>query len=321
MLSKTFYAGFICALPVLVFDMALLWQPQGAFIRRSGPKPSAGRDLGLPSWSSVTGRGDFALHFENDYLKKSDSGNWVRDYSPPGPGTVPMVQWYSRSCIASHPRPIRAPWELQELKERSLQGLGDVPKGWTRFDYDGEKQRFGLSYRYFYRHESDPATEFWYPIPLCSPELVPTQNYDRLLSCRTLRTWLFLSREYQFYHPVRDLQGRWAGALEPDEKLKTFLEDLPQFGIPLPSHSEPHLRCELVAISRGYAYEGYYTPGMGEWSCKERPKAGGNGSKYEFNNVLWTELEEGIAYRKGVGRIEKAVWEAQELEWIDLVLG
>lgn len=206
--------------------MALLWQPQGAFIRRSGLKPSAGRDLGLPSWSWVTGRGDFALHFENDYLKKSDSENWVRDYSPPGPGTVPMVQWYSRSCIASHPRPIRAPWEVQELKERSLQGLGDVPKGWTRFDYDGEKQRFGLSYRYFYRHESDPTTEFWYPIPLCSPELVPTQNYDRLLSCRTQRTWLFLSEpkmdrkhidDHRF--TIRDVQGKWAGIINSDEEL------------------------------------------------------------------------------------------------------
>ncbi len=53
----------------------------------------------------------------------------------------------------------------------------------------------------------------------------------------------------------------------------------------------------------------------------ERPEAGGKGSKYEWYNVLWIEWEEEIAYRKGVGRIHKAAWEAQELEWIDVVLG
>jgi hypothetical protein len=60
---------------------------------------------------------------------------------------------------------------------------------------------------------------------------------------------------------------------------------------------------------------------MDEWTHDERPKAGIKDSKYEWYNVLWVEWEEGIAYRKGVGRIEKAMWEAQELEWIDLVLG
>lgn len=263
MLSKTFYAGFICALPVLVFDMALLWRPKGTFIRRNGPKPSAGRDLVFPSWSWVTGKGYLGPYFENDYLKKSDSENWVRDYPPTGQRTFPMVQWYSRSCIASQSRPIRAPWELQEPKERSLQGLGDVPKGWTRFDYNGfKRQRIELPYRYFYKHESDSTTEFWYPIPLCTPELVPTQNYERLLSCRTQRTWLFLSKpkmhgQYIDNHcsSIRDVQGKWAGTLTSDEELHPYAEDSPQLDTPPLSHSEPHLRSELVAISRGYAYE------------------------------------------------------------------
>lgn len=328
MLSKTFYAGFICALPVLFFDTALLWRPRGDFTRRGGPEPSTGANLGPPSWSWVTGRSFLRLYFENYYLKTFSSGNWAIKLRR-NQRTVPMVQWYSRSCIASHPRPIRAPWELQELKEKSLQGLGDVPRGWSRFDYDGdEKQRADLPCRYFSKHESDPTTEFWYPIPLCSPELVPTPNYDRLLSCRTQRTWLFLSGhkmhgQYIDNHcsSIRDVQGKWAGTLTSDEELHPLAEDSPQLDTPPLSHSEPHLRCELVAISRGYAYEGKYTPGMEEWDLEERPKAGGNGSKYEWYNVLWVEWEEGIAYRKGVGRIEKAMWEAQELEWIDLMLG
>jgi len=45
------------------------------------------------------------------------------------------------------------------------------------------------------------------------------------------------------------------------------------------------------------------------------------GSKYEFYHVLWVEWVEGIAYRKGLGRIMRSAWEEQELEWIDLILG
>jgi hypothetical protein len=33
------------------------------------------------------------------------------------------------------------------------------------------------------------------------------------------------------------------------------------------------------------------------------------------------EWEEGIAYRKAYARVMKSAWEAQELEWIDLILG
>jgi hypothetical protein len=324
-LSKTFYGGFIYALPVLFFDVALLWRPYSSFIRRRGPGPLTGADLGLPSWSWITGRGMLRLRSEMYYLKWSDSAYW----GVPSPITVPLVQWYSRSCIASTPRPIRAPWELQELRERSLQGLGDVPRGWSRFDCHGnEKPRADLPCRYFYKHESDPTAEFWYPIPLCSPEHVPMPNYDRLLSCRTQQARLSLLENISRgvnglndCYTIRDFQGKWAGTLYSDEKRPPFAEDPPQLDTPRPSNAEAHFRCELVAISRGYACDEYSGWGLEEWHLEERPKAAGKGSKFEFYNVLWVEWEEGIAYRKGVGRVEKAVWEAQELEWIDLILG
>ncbi|KAF1960726.1 HET-domain-containing protein [Byssothecium circinans] len=42
---------------------------------------------------------------------------------------------------------------------------------------------------------------------------------------------------------------------------------------------------------------------------------------YEYYNVLWIEWENGIAYRKALGRVYKEAWEAQELEEVDIVLG
>jgi len=41
---------------------------------------------------------------------------------------------------------------------------------------------------------------------------------------------------------------------------------------------------------------------------------------YEFYNVLWVEWDDGVAHRKAYGRVEKGAWQAQKLEWTDLVL-
>jgi hypothetical protein len=37
--------------------------------------------------------------------------------------------------------------------------------------------------------------------------------------------------------------------------------------------------------------------------------------------VLWIERENGIAYRRGIGRILKTVWEKQATEVVDITLG
>jgi hypothetical protein len=45
------------------------------------------------------------------------------------------------------------------------------------------------------------------------------------------------------------------------------------------------------------------------------------GELYEFYNVLWIEWEDGIAYREGLGRILKLMWEKHSSEVIDVTLG
>jgi hypothetical protein len=57
---------------------------------------------------------------------------------------------------------------------------------------------------------------------------------------------------------------------------------------------------------------------MEEYCISERPK---DSERYEYYNVLWIEWDDGVAYRKAVGRVEKRVWESLSLESIDLVLG
>lgn len=76
---------------------------------------------------------------------------------------------------------------------------------------------------------------------------------------------------------------------------------------------------DLIAISAGSAKnrsdESFYFP---EWDVTERPK---DGELYEFYSVMWVEWDDGIAYRKGVGRVRKQIWDTLELDWCDIRLG
>ncbi|OQO02629.1 hypothetical protein B0A48_12157 [Cryoendolithus antarcticus] len=45
------------------------------------------------------------------------------------------------------------------------------------------------------------------------------------------------------------------------------------------------------------------------------------GSIYEYYSVMWVEWENGIAYRKGLARIAKGVFERECLGWMDVTLG
>jgi hypothetical protein len=78
---------------------------------------------------------------------------------------------------------------------------------------------------------------------------------------------------------------------------------------------------ELIAISEGCAanrdLKNYYDSVL-EGNHPERTQTFPN---YEFYNVLCIEWEDGIAYRKGVGRVDKVVWDRQDIEWVELMLG
>ncbi|KAE9369267.1 HET-domain-containing protein [Stipitochalara longipes BDJ] len=319
-LSHKFYGGFICGLPALFFDMALIWQPWDTCERRIPSKPSNPTEMGLPSWSWVGWKG------ETDHWNRNYNIEYIRSNRYKGlgmPRTIPLVQWYSRSWSSMDLAAIKEPLELQELKKQGLEGVGSLPPGWKRFDYHGVAYEPDIPQtRYVYKHECDPTTEFWYPIPLCESQhsLPRPRGTDTLLCCRTQKTRAFLSHGLSSSTrphciSIRNSQGTWIGELRlHDNKISTKNPSQ------RPPSSEIGDLCELVAISRGYFYEKWafsmYT--IDEWSHKERPKSAG---KYEYYNVLWVEGRDGIAYRKACGRVMKSAWECQELEWVDLVLG
>ncbi|EHL01939.1 hypothetical protein M7I_1887 [Glarea lozoyensis 74030] len=135
------------------------------------------------------------------------------------------------------------------------------------------------------------------------------------ISCTTKRAWLVVSEPADTHYPMvslRDARGRWAGTLQPDEcggvdESKTQQQKL------------RGARLELVEIVTGfsadhnadYPYKSGIPPEM-------IPKIG---NLYHYYYVLWIEWENGIAYRKGIGKIWKDMWEEQDRETIDLIMG
>ncbi|KAI4869647.1 HET-domain-containing protein [Hypoxylon rubiginosum] len=313
-ISRT-YDGFISGLPAILFYISLLWTPLEALDRR---KPShSGVNSCLPSWSWAGWKGriwDWRALAE-DLIKKSSM------YQPicVGERVFPLVQWSwfdkqngTRVCV-------RDRW--YEYKEKFWNKFGATcPSGWTRHRIvdsenipDGEvlnQPEPGAVPLCFYTHESEPESEFWYPLP--SPEdSQPTKalTFAHFISCRTRRGWLVAGEAFSHRGrssiclvSLRDQVGNWVGALLPHKPLNREVE----------------VSIELVEVASGRVYGTAKDFDLGEWDLDERPKGG---RIYEYYYVLWIEWEVGIAYRKGIGRVEKNMWERQEREWIDLVLG
>jgi hypothetical protein len=123
-LSHDFYGGFICGLPALFLDAALIWQPEDTCERRISSKPSNPTEMGLPSWSWVGWKGKintWTWNCDSEYIRTET----LEEVSEPR--TIPLLQWYSRSCNKMDLSALKEPLELQVLKRQGLQGLKIFP--------------------------------------------------------------------------------------------------------------------------------------------------------------------------------------------------
>lgn len=106
---------------------------------------------------------------------------------------------------------------------------------------------------------------------------------------------------------LRTEDGQWAGIIRHNS---THPEDL------------LHCPCKLIVISMGEVRLDSIGPlGIDEWDHPERYEDFDTGY-YSFYNALWVEENNGISYRKALGRVVKDVWDAHpSLESVSVVLG
>ncbi len=81
---------------------------------------------------------------------------------------------------------------------------------------------------------------------------------------------------------------------------------------------EKPIELELVEIAIGRCVDrrGLLHAQQGTSSCQ--PEQGGYYERYHVMSIEWKDR---IAYRNGIGEVVKDLWEAQDREWVDLVLG
>jgi hypothetical protein len=318
-LSSKFDGGFLCGLPVLFFDIALLWRPFGPLKRRISSDPAT--QSCIPSWSWAGWQGEI------------DQKSWLPGYDYIFPidsnyRITPLVKWYCHEREKSGKTLVES--TAFKYRKTFFGQDREPPPNWTRHkcypnvprdagsiaSFDGYPDDGCALPHYAYKHDSVPEP-FWYPIPLCSETqdhlLWPTAPF---LSCKAEMAWFYLGEEIsraRMSFSIRDLDGSWAGAIRLHEHLpKGSLISYDQ-------KSVPRQKCELAAISLGHAYNSMEDLDLDEWKMIERPES--TRIKYEFYNVLWIEWKEGFAYRKGIGRVVKEIWECQKLKCIDLKLG
>lgn len=317
-LSYTFKESFVSGLPSLFFDAALLWQPYVPLLRR---KPSSvDVEACLPSWSWVGWHGNLnseSWRSGNDYLRRINardmdsygSSSAVRSSPPPSWHTIPTVQWSHSETLSGKRTPISSSWK-RDIDKFSRDESLELPAEWTR--HHSEKD--GVVY---FKHESDPQQEFMYPIPLRLPQdAYQAPIRAAFLHCHTRRTHLrfgFLrtnvSTSHCDYVDLVDDQKHWVGILRLNEAISMYA--VRQY---LSAES-----CELIELSSGSVRNQQMEEvSFDEWDLPDCPRHGG---LYEFYNVMWIEWEEGVAYRKAVGRVEKGAWEKCRLEEVEVTLG
>jgi hypothetical protein len=326
-LLRLFTGGFLCGLPEMFFDVALLWQPETEAIRRYPQGERAGNGNAtrsvLPSWSWAGWHG----------LIQSWSWATGTDFSASSRGliarstqwTVPITTWYTADKVDSDERrKIEVLWS--EWRERYKNEKEPLPKGWKRSRHKPGSRRSVGDYlspdgygKYLYTHEST-SFNFWYPIPLSNPDPQPKPRLDtQYIFSKVQSTYLFASLLQpngrlvdKLYISLIDSRGRWAGSLRLH-----CVADLEQLQEEL--QTEKGMKMQLVAISSGSVLnDKSHRADIDQYEWDLRPKGG---ERYEFYNALWIGWENQVAYRKALGRVSKNIWDEQELKSIDLVLG
>ena len=335
-LQASYYGGFVSGLPRAFFNSALLWVHEGPSTRRT-PRSTDHTKICLPSWSWAGWKGQFSLRnweVGNDHLKGSPSGRM----RPSHPYLFRSnIQWNSHQSPTAKPEKIVCSW-LQSRDDHPWSTDTPLPPGWKRVDIGADHKWSDMEYsgpirssntdipKWCFTHESEPETEFWYPLHI--PELgehdTLTESLPPFISCRTRRGYATCgsSEQRRIYGPyegdvpfcslVND-DGEWIGALEVHDHMALADPSDPN------SHSLFGNVFELVELGEGGCQDGFPfgCPALPEYDLPARPKTG----FYEFYFVLWIEWISNIAYRRGLGRVMKAAWEAQGLDDIDLMLG
>jgi len=360
-LWRAFPSGFIYGLPVSFLDAALLWRSSAGKLRHRQASSGNQSDCPPSwTWAGWKGRMDALCWTSNTYLKEAPFA-WGRAHrrnfqaipilkwhtcttQQSRPVPIPHhSEWYEfKKQHMGKPTELPSGWHYRPEDMEALRvkvkarrdDFKDTPD-LTRFD-DGDcpidsEDSEELQTPYFYSHDSVPGLKFWHPVPIGDHMPVDGEftrpAYGRFLWAKTQQARLWaakprpspsvpLAASYrkpdQFVAPMFSTMLGVTTVLRDEEDVdvgEMQIDTQADFDGVMKHEKEGKetgLPCDLVAISRGFDFASPMEPGK---------------EVYTFYNVLWVAWEDGIAYRRGVGRVKRKTWESLERNDIELVLG
>ena len=325
-LHRSFPGNFIHGLPEFFFDYALLWQP--VF-------PGKKRDYKCPSWSWLSLEGDIVFMYYNkaDHVVFNNGiGGLMIDS---GIEIFPMVGWFITTKTGAKHRISNSHIPYQNMrKQNAVQAI--LPPGWSQHTHKQSNSRLRSDQETvtYFQHPSVPDKRFIYPVPLISDDVAyskPAPDPDfwstqlhfttsrRFLTAGPVITghiesggqgWSNYSNAEAagcLSFNLLDEQGNWVGFVRSNTSSE---QDLPLGEL-----------CEIIVLSAGSVREDSWQSARSrfmELMVREELR---EVQVYGFFNVMWIERgQEGVAVRKGVGRVWKVAWERERGERVDVVL-
>jgi hypothetical protein len=314
-LSKVFIGGFVCGMPTLFLDIAMLWRPPTTIRRRVLLQPTTNMNI-FPSWSWL------GWHFDGipadvtlwraaaDYVEESrpsKRGQQSRRFKSPNSFRLKsMITWHLTD--GSNPVPVNT--DGLQYRDRRHKKSAPLPRGWSK---DGSA----------FTHDSDKVTVFRYPVPVVDEKHTqqsPATEYiypGNILSFRTTRG--FFEVEFQNNQAPKGKEnppvaigsvwsrsGRWIGKVTSHDSW---------LGIQ-GSNYDGDERLEFIAISSSSERKASHVFDME--SFKENMD---QDEVVDYINVLWIERINHICYRRGLGHIMLRAWESLAKEEVDILLG
>lgn len=274
-----------------------------------------------PSWSWAGWKGEirgFEWAYQWDYLslafrqgtvlwKLNSTIEWSYGESREDRQPVEVSSHRYRRCLTDTSIPLPPGWSRRPAAAGVTHGRGSASQ-------DPNSNRTKHTH---FVHIRFPGVNCCYPIPL--PE-TDQQNHSQTSPCflfgrtrrgcfkasyiingfsqaRILHELFLQNTSADLLISLHDNDGRWAGFMQLYDRALVSSLNSTSMDDSMDDSSE----LELVSISTRTAMS--------------------STSLLHFYNVLWIEWKEGIAYRKGLGRISKGAWDRQATEWIDLTLG
>lgn len=291
-LRPIYSGGFINGLPRMFLNSVLFWTTRGDLPRRrtlsSPPLPPSEVP---PSWTWAGWQGEITFRGVDKATFTAAPRDW----------TVPLVEWFTRTDKDSENCPILGQNEWYLYRQRYM-GLSEgLPPGWTHHDIEvpSGSESAGVESKIFrmYQHPCGGSIHFCHPIPISDASDRQTPDtHPRFLSCyaqqailrSSFSAWSTAPGKYNVHRSMNllDSEGETVAVMYPDEAFNGSVG--------------------VVAISGTY---------------KAEFPVHADREKIEFYNVICVQWQDGIAYRKGSGKIKRDIWEALEKEWVDLVLG